>query len=54
MKITTPFLALAATIAATPAFAHPGHGADAHAHWEYLAVAACVAALFVWRDRKAG
>ncbi len=55
MKLSASFLSLAAALAATPALAHPGHGASAHAHWEYVAIAvAGIAAAFIWHARKAG
>ena len=53
MKLSTLALSLTAALAASPALAHPGHGASAHAHWEYVAIAvAALAAAVVWHVKK--
>ena len=53
MKLSALALSLTASLAATPAFAHPGHTASAHAHWEFVAIAvAALAAAVVWHMKK--
>ena len=52
-------IAIAASLAATPAFAHPGHFAEVsgHAHWSALAALslAAVVGIVAWRkERRAG
>ncbi|MEM8645758.1 MAG: hypothetical protein AAGF86_05375 [Pseudomonadota bacterium] len=57
MTISKLTLGLSAIIAATPALAHPGHGAaGGHVHWEFVAAAfvfagACGVAF--WRRKAA-
>lgn len=56
MSYTRLTVALTAVLAATPAFAHPGHGTSGHVHWEFVAGALAFAAacgLLVWRRKKA-
>ena len=57
MTFTKLTVTLSAVLAATPALAHPGHGAAAsHIHWEFVAAGlafAGVCGLAFWRRRKA-
>ncbi len=56
MKFTKLTVTLAAALAATPALAHPGHGAAVHVHWEFVAAGLAFAGacgLFFWRRQKA-
>ena len=55
MTFTKLTLTLSALVAATPAFAHPGHGAGGHVHWEFVAaglVFAGALGLALFRRRK--
>ena len=41
-------LAIAFSLIATTAAAHPGHGAAEHMHWELIALAALIALPLTW------
>ncbi len=57
MSISKMTLTLSATLAASPALAHPGHGAAAsHVHWEFVVAAlvfASACGLAFWRRKAA-